>query len=107
MGHGENNTDERGDDSKLEQRLKYLFPTQYDVGVDYNGFAPSPLTLKTDRKRLYFSDFKERLLRFNGTVAILAVFIMNSQNICKKTQRIAISIVVLTSSLACLSSVQE
>jgi len=40
MGHGENNTDERGDDSKLEQRLKYLFPTQYDVGVDYNGFAP-------------------------------------------------------------------
>ena len=29
---------------------------------------PSPLTLQTARKRLYFSDFKERLVHFNGTV---------------------------------------
>ena len=28
----------------------------------------SPLTLQTARKRLYFSDFKERLVHFNGTV---------------------------------------
>ena len=32
------------------------------------GANSSPLTLKTDRKRLYFSDFKERLVHFNGTV---------------------------------------
>ena len=31
----------------------------------------SPLTLQTARKRLYFSDFKERLVHFNGTVVIL------------------------------------
>ena len=30
----------------------------------------SPLTLQTARKRLYFSDFKERLVHFNGTVVI-------------------------------------
>ena len=28
----------------------------------------SPLTPQTTRKRLYFSDFKERLVHFNGTV---------------------------------------
>ncbi|MBR1653068.1 MAG: hypothetical protein IJ692_06740, partial [Alloprevotella sp.] len=34
------------------------------------GANSSPLTLKTDRKRLYFSDFKERLVHFNGTVVL-------------------------------------
>jgi len=37
---------------------------------------PSPLTLKTARKRLYFSDFKERLVHFNGTVVIINSFLI-------------------------------
>jgi hypothetical protein len=28
----------------------------------------NPLTCKTARKRLYFNNFKERLVHFNGTV---------------------------------------
>ena len=34
----------------------------------------SPLTLQTARKRLYFSDFKEQLVHFNGTVVIYYIY---------------------------------
>jgi len=30
----------------------------------------NPLTCKTARKRLYFNNFKERLVHFNGTVML-------------------------------------
>ena len=36
----------------------------------------SPLTLQTARKRLYFSDFKERLVHFNGTVVLYIIYVV-------------------------------
>ena len=45
--------------------------TYLDTYADHLGrkvTKSSPLTLQTARKRLYFSDFKERLVHFNGTV---------------------------------------
>jgi len=35
---------------------------------DCKSTNSNPCTLKTTRKRLYFSDFKEQLVHFNGTV---------------------------------------
>ncbi len=34
----------------------------------------NPLTCKTARKRLYFNNFKERLVHFNGTVMVCYTF---------------------------------
>ena len=45
--------------------------TYFETYADHLGrkvTKPSPLTLQTARKRLYFSDFKERIVHFNGTV---------------------------------------
>ncbi|MBQ6725238.1 MAG: hypothetical protein IJQ89_01545, partial [Bacteroidales bacterium] len=43
----------------------------------------SPLTPQTTRKRLYFSDFKERLVHFNGTVVFFVVVPYSIPNTCR------------------------
>ena len=58
----------------------YQLQTYLETYADHLGrkvTKSSPLTLHTTRKRLNFSDFKERLVHFNGTVVTMHQYYSN------------------------------
>ena len=65
FGHIHTTTD--GSEIIPDSRMQMLAPTQYDVGVDNNGFAPVPF----EKLRKIIVWQQETGLRFSATKAIL------------------------------------
>ena len=55
----------------MENGLRYSEMVAYDAPKYAKITNSNRRAFKTARKRLYFSDFKERLAHFNGTVVII------------------------------------